>query len=322
MSPRSACAPVPGPSRAVAGADDRFFGARGAVACGIAPSPRERRACAEPALSTAPAIAAPARSSRTEASPCAVPAWTLPGPAFAHGSSCDTFALRHRRLLPACDHLKRIFARPRKECGPHVRRWRVAGAELERVDPESRAARHGDAPRRARATGSRARGTSSASRGRSAASGPGGERGCRVQARGDSQRAVECGGEVDLGAGRSHEHGIGDQMADPARANDLQADGVGDARGERRVRPRSRRRHAPATRSRTSRTRAARASAPPPARGRRGEVSIQRTASSTPQAPLASRRSFARGPAAARAAATRPASSPVPTFSFRHSKPS
>ena len=51
-------------------------------------------------------------------------------------------------------------------------------------------------------------------------------------------------------------------------------------------------------------------------------ASIVRTASSTLHAPFASRRSFALGPAAARVAATRPASSPTPTLIFRHSKPS
>ena len=42
------------------------------------------------------------------------------------------------------------------------------------------------------------------------------------------------------------------------------------------------------------------------------------TASSTSHAPLASRRSSISGPAAARTAATRPASSPTPTLTFTH----
>ena len=47
-------------------------------------------------------------------------------------------------------------------------------------------------------------------------------------------------------------------------------------------------------------------------------ASIAATASSTVQAPLASRRSSICGPAAARTAATRPASSPTPTLTFTH----
>ena len=65
-----------------------------------------------------------------------------------------------------------------------------------------------------------------------------------------------------------------------------------------------------------------RGSAPRRAPGRQGiAISIARTASSTLQAPFASRRRAVSGPAAARTAATRPASSPMPTFTFRHLNP-
>ena len=48
---------------------------------------------------------------------------------------------------------------------------------------------------------------------------------------------------------------------------------------------------------------------------------IEETASPTSHAPLASSRSYISAPAAARTAATRPASSPMPTLTFRQRKP-
>ena len=51
---------------------------------------------------------------------------------------------------------------------------------------------------------------------------------------------------------------------------------------------------------------------------RRERLRSRRTASSTSQAPLASSADAISGPAAARTAARRPASSPIPTLTFTH----
>ena len=107
----------------------------------------------------------------------------------------------------------------------------------------------------------------------------------------------------------------------PAAARDLQADRVGHARAERArlgggLVDRDPHRHALAHLA--HRLQAVRRLLDELEAGGGRAPRSPRTASSTLHAPLASRRSAICGPAAARAAATRPASSPTPTFSLMH----
>ena len=116
---------------------------------------------------------------------------------------------------------------------------------------------------------------------------------------GDAERAVERRGEVDLGAGRAHERRRGEQAARCRRS------ARSSGRPRRRRPRRARRARRPSRRSRRAprRARAPRASPCRPwtgsstsSRPAGASASIARTASSTSQAPLASRRSATCGP--------------------------
>ena len=148
-----------------------------------------------------------------------------------------------------------------------------------------------------------------------------------VQRGGDPQRPVQRRGQVDVIAGGAGPARGVDRARDPAAAGDLQADRVGGGRGERvgvigrLVEGERRRRRRRLTTARGSRPR--RRPAPRTARFPTGSStrSVAR-ASSGDQAPLASIRIAICGPPNARTAASRPASSPIPTLTLTVSKPS
>ena len=117
------------------------------------------------------------------------------------------------------------------------------------------------------------------------------EHGGGVQRRGDPQRAVERGGEVDLVADRAGARPRREQPADAAAAGDLQADGVAQpaARAPRAGRRSRRWRSAPRHRRHARAISSSPSTAPRTARSRSARARAERaSASRTDQAPLAS----------------------------------
>ena len=144
-----------------------------------------------------------------------------------------------------------------------------------------------------------------------------------MQRGGDPQRPVEARREVDLGAHRADRDRGAEQPGDPPAAADLQAHGVGRP-GQHRAGLRGGLVHRdprrPARAPRAARPR--RGTAPPRARARRPPATRWPSRPPRVPCPVCVESQRHRRSAAARTAAIRPASSPMPTLTFRSESPS